>query len=184
MTLFIYKIKIDLLSILFIRSVIFSFSALGLYQDVHQRFPDSVECLKLLVRLCTEMGMREEIAEYSTELKRLERTKEVRDRVSSSRPNTGKNLKLAYKSCINSFTIFFIASRRSASSVSSRSGVSPVPEASRMTSPIIAPRKVSGNLRNGVLKLTTLRDSVDSMEESGYSQSIIGMSSNIAKRFI
>lgn len=63
--------------------------ALTLYQDIHQRFPDNVECLKFLVRICNDLGMRE-AAEYAAEIKKIERSKEVRERVSSSRPGTGK----------------------------------------------------------------------------------------------
>lgn len=64
--------------------------ALTLYQDIHQRFPENVECLRFLVRLCTDLGLRE-AAEYTMELKKLEKAKEVRERVSSSRPGTGNN---------------------------------------------------------------------------------------------
>lgn len=59
--------------------------ALTLYQDVHQQFPENVECLRFLARLCSDLGMRE-AQDYTLELKKIEKSKEVRERVTSSRP--------------------------------------------------------------------------------------------------
>lgn len=61
------------------------FRALTLYQSIHKQFPENAECLRYLVRLCGDLGMRE-AQDYVMELKKLERTKEVRERVNSSRP--------------------------------------------------------------------------------------------------
>ncbi|KAJ8956024.1 hypothetical protein NQ318_006300 [Aromia moschata] len=33
--------------------------ALTLYQEIHQQFPENAECLRFLVRLCSDLGMRE-----------------------------------------------------------------------------------------------------------------------------
>lgn len=63
--------------------------ALTLYQEIHKKFPENVECLRFLIHLCSELGMRE-AQEYALELKKLEKTKEVRDRVGSSRPGNTK----------------------------------------------------------------------------------------------
>ncbi|XP_060535116.1 intraflagellar transport protein 88 homolog isoform X2 [Cylas formicarius] len=81
--------------------------ALTLYREIHKQFPENAECLRYLVRLCGDMGMRE-AQDYLAELKKLEKAKEVRERVNSGRPG----------------------SRRSNSGLSSRagSGFSPVPE--------------------------------------------------------
>ncbi|XP_074034344.1 intraflagellar transport protein 88-like protein nompB isoform X4 [Leptinotarsa decemlineata] len=89
--------------------------ALTLYQDIHKQFPENAECLRFLVRLCSDLGMRE-AQEYLSELKKLEKSKEVRERVNSSRPG----------------------SRRSNSGLSSRagSGFSPVPENTQLRSPL------------------------------------------------
>ncbi|KAF7281157.1 intraflagellar transport protein 88-like protein nompB [Rhynchophorus ferrugineus] len=97
--------------------------ALTLYQEIHKQFPENTECLRFLVRLCSDLGMRE-AQDYLLELKKLEKTKEVRERVNSSRP----------------------ASRRSNSGLSSRagSGFSPVPENESTGSP----PPVSRNVRN------------------------------------
>ncbi|CAH1961917.1 unnamed protein product [Acanthoscelides obtectus] len=88
--------------------------ALTLYQEIHKQFPENVECLKFLVRLCTDLGMRE-AQDYIAELKRLEKANEIRERVGSSRPG----------------------SRKSNSGLSSRagSGFTPVPENVVMSSP-------------------------------------------------
>lgn len=59
--------------------------ALTLYQDIHKKFPENTECLRFLVRLCNELGMKE-TQDYVLELKKIEKAKEVRERVSSSRP--------------------------------------------------------------------------------------------------
>lgn len=64
--------------------------------------------------------------------------------------------------------------------MSSRSGVSPVPESGRLASPVVTTRRVSGGLRNSASRLMTLKDSMDSMEETSYNQSFIG---NILKIF-
>lgn len=59
--------------------------ALILYQEIRRQFPENVECLRFLVRLCSDLGMRE-TQDYALELKKLEKSKEVRNRVNSSRP--------------------------------------------------------------------------------------------------
>lgn len=59
--------------------------ALILYQEINRKFPENTECLKFLIRLCNELGMRE-AQDYILELKKIEKSKEVRERVGSSRP--------------------------------------------------------------------------------------------------
>lgn len=67
--------------------------AVTMYQSIHQQFPEDEECLRFLIQLCSELGMRE-TQDYIAELKKMEKTKEVRDRVSSSRP--GELVQLFY----------------------------------------------------------------------------------------
>ncbi|XP_057563286.1 intraflagellar transport protein 88 homolog isoform X2 [Hippopotamus amphibius kiboko] len=55
--------------------------ALDTYKDIHRKFPENVECLRFLVRLCTDIGLKE-VQEYATKLKRLEKMKEIREQVS------------------------------------------------------------------------------------------------------
>ncbi|XP_025780889.1 intraflagellar transport protein 88 homolog isoform X7 [Puma concolor] len=63
--------------------------ALDTYKDIHRKFPENVECLRFLVRLCTDIGLKE-VQEYATKLKRLEKMKEIREqRVRSGRDGGG-----------------------------------------------------------------------------------------------
>ncbi|XP_014475343.1 PREDICTED: intraflagellar transport protein 88 homolog [Dinoponera quadriceps] len=61
--------------------------ALTEYQDIHNRFPDNIECLKFLVRLCSDLGLKE-AQTYAAELKKAEKAKELKDRQGSARPGT------------------------------------------------------------------------------------------------
>ncbi|XP_060050713.1 intraflagellar transport protein 88 homolog isoform X4 [Erinaceus europaeus] len=63
--------------------------ALDTYKDIHRKFPENVECLRFLVRLCTDIGLKE-VQEYATKLKRLEKIKEMREqRIKSGRDGSG-----------------------------------------------------------------------------------------------
>ena len=62
--------------------------SLFVFQYVHRRFPENTECLKFLVKISNDLGLKE-ATEYAHELKKAERAREVRDnRVSSSRPGS------------------------------------------------------------------------------------------------
>ena len=61
--------------------------ALAEYQNIHKLFPENIECLKFLVRLCSDLGLKE-AQMYATELKKVERSKEVKERHGSGRPGT------------------------------------------------------------------------------------------------
>lgn len=67
--------------------------ALTEYQDIHYKFPDNIECLKFLVRLCSDLGLKE-AQMYTTELKKAEKAKELKDRQGSARPGTTANTSL------------------------------------------------------------------------------------------
>uniref|UniRef100_A0A8B9G3Y9 Intraflagellar transport protein 88 homolog n=2 Tax=Amazona TaxID=12929 RepID=A0A8B9G3Y9_9PSIT len=54
--------------------------ALEKYKVIHRKFPENIECLRFLVHLCTDMGMKE-VQEYTTKLKKVEKLKEVREQV-------------------------------------------------------------------------------------------------------
>ncbi|ERE88310.1 putative intraflagellar transport protein 88 like protein [Cricetulus griseus] len=63
--------------------------ALDTYKEIHRKFPENVECLRFLVRLCTDIGLKE-VQEYATKLKRLEKMKEMREqRIKSGRDSGG-----------------------------------------------------------------------------------------------
>lgn len=71
--------------------------ALSSYQSIHQHFPDNIDCLRFLIRLCTELDQSESkmvhtnyghlVEQYSDELRRLEKTRELREeqKLTSSR---------------------------------------------------------------------------------------------------
>ncbi|KAF0290444.1 Intraflagellar transport protein 88 [Amphibalanus amphitrite] len=61
--------------------------ALAKYKEIHMKFPDNVECLKFLVRICTDLGLKE-AADYSIELKKAEKSKEMRDERMKGKPGT------------------------------------------------------------------------------------------------
>ncbi|XP_017791957.1 PREDICTED: intraflagellar transport protein 88 homolog [Habropoda laboriosa] len=64
--------------------------ALEEYQDIHNKFPENIECLKFLVRLCSDLGLKEAQL-YATELKRAEKAKELKDRQGSARPGSRRS---------------------------------------------------------------------------------------------
>ncbi|XP_037832131.1 intraflagellar transport protein 88 homolog isoform X2 [Kryptolebias marmoratus] len=64
--------------------------ALETYKEIHRKFPENVECLRFLVRLSTDMGLKE-VQEYATRLKKVEKMKEIREqRVKSGRENSAR----------------------------------------------------------------------------------------------
>uniref|UniRef100_A0A8I5TA92 Intraflagellar transport 88 n=1 Tax=Pongo abelii TaxID=9601 RepID=A0A8I5TA92_PONAB len=63
--------------------------ALDTYKDTHRKFPENVECLRFLVRLCTDLGLKD-AQEYARKLKKLEKMKEIREqRIKSGRDGSG-----------------------------------------------------------------------------------------------
>ncbi|XP_054887378.1 intraflagellar transport protein 88 homolog isoform X5 [Poeciliopsis prolifica] len=65
--------------------------ALDTYKEIHRKFPENVECLRFLVRLSTDMGLKE-VQEYATKLKKVEKMKELREqRVKSGRENSARS---------------------------------------------------------------------------------------------
>ncbi|XP_068276175.1 intraflagellar transport protein 88 homolog isoform X2 [Nyctibius grandis] len=65
--------------------------ALEKYKVIHRKFPENVECLRFLVRLCTDMGLKE-VQEYTTKLKKVEKLKEIREqRIKSGRDGSARS---------------------------------------------------------------------------------------------
>ncbi|XP_044011055.1 intraflagellar transport protein 88 homolog isoform X2 [Aphidius gifuensis] len=64
--------------------------ALEEYQDIHRKFPDNIECLKFLIRLCSDLGLKEAQL-YAAELKKAEKTKEIKERQTSGRPGSRRS---------------------------------------------------------------------------------------------
>uniref|UniRef100_A0A8C9Y6F0 Intraflagellar transport protein 88 homolog n=1 Tax=Sander lucioperca TaxID=283035 RepID=A0A8C9Y6F0_SANLU len=68
----------------------FERKALETYKDIHRKFPENVECLRFLVRLCTDMGLKE-VQDYATKLKKAEKMKEIKEqRVKSGREGSAR----------------------------------------------------------------------------------------------
>ncbi|XP_039276818.1 intraflagellar transport protein 88 homolog [Nilaparvata lugens] len=64
--------------------------ALATYKHIHTDFPDNIECLKLLVRMCSDLGLKE-ASGYAMELKKAEKSKELRERIGSSRSGSRRS---------------------------------------------------------------------------------------------
>ncbi|CAB3979099.1 intraflagellar transport 88 homolog [Paramuricea clavata] len=52
--------------------------ALETYKSIHRRFPENIECLKFLVRICTDLGLKD-VQEYAQKLMKAEKTKELKE---------------------------------------------------------------------------------------------------------
>ena len=51
------------------------------YKQIHLKFPESVDCLKFLVKLCSDLGLKES-QEYSLKLRKAEKMLEAKKQVS------------------------------------------------------------------------------------------------------
>ncbi|XP_069164782.1 intraflagellar transport protein 88 homolog isoform X2 [Procambarus clarkii] len=73
--------------------------ALQTYKQINRRFPENVECLKLLIRLSSDLGLKE-ATEYAQELKKVERAQEQRESraASGSRPGSRRSSSRASRS--------------------------------------------------------------------------------------
>ncbi len=54
------------------------------YEDIYQKYPDNLECLRYLVQICGELGLKKEKKHYSKELIKVE---ERLQRMKSKQPN-------------------------------------------------------------------------------------------------
>lgn len=87
--------------------------ALNSYKMIHNKFPENVECIKFLVRICTDLGLGE-ASEYAEKLKKLEKSKEIKEqRGTSGIPSRSQSRASARRSA---------ASSREGSASSSSSG--------------------------------------------------------------
>ncbi|KAK3876729.1 hypothetical protein Pcinc_018509 [Petrolisthes cinctipes] len=73
--------------------------ALLTYKQINRRFPENVECLKLLIRLSSDLGLKE-ATEYAQELKKVERAQEQKESraASGSRPGSRRSSSRASRS--------------------------------------------------------------------------------------
>ncbi|KAG9349713.1 hypothetical protein JZ751_028161 [Albula glossodonta] len=76
--------------------------ALETYKNIHRKFPESIECLRFLVRLCSDMGLKE-VQDYATKLKKVEKMKEKREqRVKSGRESSARGRREGSASSVSS----------------------------------------------------------------------------------
>lgn len=69
--------------------------ALQCYKEIHKKFPENVDCLKFLVKLCSDLGLKES-QEYSLKLRKAEKLQEAkrqRELSSGSRKSSGGSVK-------------------------------------------------------------------------------------------
>jgi intraflagellar transport protein 88 len=62
--------------------------SLQLFQQIHAKFPENVDCLRALIHLTSTQGISELHETYVDKLDKLEKQKEVRQRINSARPGT------------------------------------------------------------------------------------------------
>jgi intraflagellar transport protein 88 len=62
--------------------------SMQLFQQIHEKFPENVDCLRALIHLTHSQGLNEQHDVYVDKLEKLEKHKEVRNRINSARPGT------------------------------------------------------------------------------------------------
>lgn len=62
--------------------------SLQLFQKIHDKFPENTDCLRALIHLTQTQGLTELNETYNDSLEKIEKQKEVRQRINSSRPGT------------------------------------------------------------------------------------------------
>lgn len=65
--------------------------SMQLFQQIHEKFPENVDCLRALIHLTHSQGLDELNDGYVSKLESIEKQKEVRQRINSSRPGTSFN---------------------------------------------------------------------------------------------
>ncbi|XP_041772593.1 intraflagellar transport protein 88 homolog [Anopheles merus] len=66
--------------------------SMALFRMIHEIYPDNTDCLRALMHLAQSQGNGELYERYSGELQKLEKQKEVRQRIGTSRPtNSGSS---------------------------------------------------------------------------------------------
>lgn len=62
--------------------------SMQLFQQIHEKFPENVDCLRALIHLTHSQGLNEQHDVYVDKLEKLEKQNEVRNRINSARPGT------------------------------------------------------------------------------------------------
>lgn len=76
-------------------------AALKSYAGTHKKFPESVECLKFLIRLCDDMGLPEG-REYAERLRRIEKARELNSAASNHRKELRSSSRTSKRSAASS----------------------------------------------------------------------------------
>lgn len=66
--------------------------SMQLFQAIHEQFPDNLDCIRALMHLTETQGMDDLREHYLAEFQRVEKAKEIRQRIGSSRPGTTSKL--------------------------------------------------------------------------------------------
>ena len=70
--------------------------SMQLFQQIHDKFPENIDCLRALIHLTNSQGMHELHDIYVDKLEKIEKQKEVRQRISSAiRPGTSIHSRLS-----------------------------------------------------------------------------------------
>lgn len=62
--------------------------SMHLFQQIHEKFPENIDCLQALIHLTHSQGLNEQHEVYINKLEKIEKQKEVRQRINSARPGT------------------------------------------------------------------------------------------------
>lgn len=62
--------------------------SMQMFQQINEKFPDNTDCLRALIHLTQAQGLTEMYDKYIEKLDKIEKQKEVRQRINSSRPGT------------------------------------------------------------------------------------------------
>ncbi|XP_063706628.1 intraflagellar transport protein 88 homolog [Culicoides brevitarsis] len=69
--------------------------SMQLFQAIHEQFPDNLDCIRALMHLTQTQGMDDMYEHYQAEFQRVEKAKEIRQRIGSSRPGTTTSSRLS-----------------------------------------------------------------------------------------
>lgn len=72
--------------------------SMQLFQQIHEKFPENIDCLRALIHLTLSQGLNEQHDSFVERLEKIEKQKEVRQRINSSRPGTSFNARGSGKS--------------------------------------------------------------------------------------
>ncbi|XP_058065923.1 intraflagellar transport protein 88 homolog [Anopheles bellator] len=69
--------------------------SMNLFRMIHEHYPENTDCLRALMHLTQSQGNSEAYEKFASELQKLEKQKEVRQRIGNGRPPTSSNSRLS-----------------------------------------------------------------------------------------